>query len=155
MSRLCCALDGVHMVLKTMTPKTDFSERVCVNLAAFVFRRVAHDLRHSKTLEPADWPKVTRFFANARLTIKVVAHTAHNPMLTEYLTRVNEALPKLHANVDSDEEFQAGLALALGSLCKVGDIIGEVDFAYLGEHSVARIGAIVEILKDCRDLNSI
>ena len=69
-------------------------------------------------------------------------------MLREYLSRVNEALPDLAHNVDSDEEFQAGLALALGSLCKIGHILGEVDFAYLGEHSVARIGAIVAILKD-------
>jgi hypothetical protein len=145
MAGLCCTLRGVHEVLKTMTPKTDFSERVCVNLASFVFKRVARDLRHAETIEVDDWPKVTRFFANVKLTVKVVAHTAHSPMLKEYLSRVNGALPELTSNVDNNEDLQVELALALRSLVQIGEILGEVDFSYMSEHS--RIGEIIAILK--------
>jgi len=146
MACLCCTVRDVHRVLKIMTPVTDFSERVCVNLLSFVFYRVGRDLRHAESIQLKDWPKVVRFFANLELTAKVVAHTAHNDVFRKYLSLTSEALPKLAHTVDCDEDLEEQLELAMDSLAKIGQILGEVDFAYLDSESAAHIGDIVSIL---------
>ena len=152
MACLCCTLRDVHRVLKTMTPVTDFSERVCVNLVSFVFYRVGRDLRHAESIQLDDWPKVVRFFANLDLTAKVVAHTAHSDVFRKYLSLTSDALPKLAQTVDCEEDLQAQLELALNSLAKIGWIIGEVDFTYLDRESVSQIRDIVTILKNAEPM---
>jgi hypothetical protein len=135
-----------------MTPVTDFSERVCVNLLSFVFYRVGRDLRHAESIQLEDWPKVVRFFANLELTAKVVAHTAHNDVFRKYLSLTSEALPKLAHSVDCDEDLEEQLELAMLSLANIGRIIGEVDFAYLDSESATHIGEIVLILKNAEPM---
>jgi hypothetical protein len=135
-----------------MTPVTDFSERVCVNLLSFVFYRVGRDLRHAEGIRLEDWPKVVRFFANLELTAKVVAHTAHNDVFRKYLSLTSEALPKLAHSVDCDEDLEEQLELAMLSLANIGRIIGEVDFAYLDSESATHIGEIVLILKNAEPM---
>ena len=152
MACLCCTVRDVHRVLKNMTPVTDFSERVCVNLLSFVFYRVGRDLRHAESIQLEDWPKVVRFFANLELTAKVVAHTAHNDVFRKYLSLTSEALPKLAHTVDCDEDLEEQLELAMLSLANIGRIIGEVDFAYLDSESATHIGEIVLILKNAEPM---
>ena len=152
MACLCCTVRDVHRVLKNMTPVTDFSERVCVNLLSFVFYRVGRDLRHAESIQLEDWPKVVRFFANLELTAKVVAHTAHNDVFRKYLSLTSEALPKLAHSVDCDEDLEEQLELAMLSLANIGRIIGEVDFAYLDSESATHIGEIVLILKNAEPM---
>ena len=152
MACLCCTVRDVHRVLKNMTPVTDFSERVCVNLLSFVFYRVGRDLRHAESIQLEDWPKVVRFFANLELTAKVVAHTAHNDVFRKYLSLTSEALPKLAHTVDCEDDLEEQLELATSSLAKIGRIIGEVDFAYLDSESATHIGEIVLILKNAEPM---
>jgi hypothetical protein len=150
MSVLHC--EDVHRVLKNMTPVTDFSERVCVNLLSFVFYRVGRDIRHAEGIRLEDWPKVVRFFANLELTAKVVAHTAHNDVFRKYLSLTSEALPKLAHSVDCEDDLEEQLELAMLSLANIGRIIGEVDFAYLDSESATHIGEIVLILKNAEPM---
>ena len=152
MACLCCTVRDVHRVLKNMTPVTDFSERVCVNLLSFVFYRVGRDLRHAEGIQLEDWPKVVRFFANLELTAKVVAHTAHNDVFRKYLSLTSEALPKLAHSVDCEDDLEEQLELAMLSLANIGRIIGEVDFAYLDSESATHIGEIVSILKNAEPM---
>jgi hypothetical protein len=152
MACLCCTVRDVHRVLKNMTPVTDFSERVCVNLLSFVFYRVGRDLRHAESIQLEDWPKVVRFFANLELTAKVVAHTAHNDVFRKYLSLTSEALPKLAHSVDCEDDLEEQLELAMLSLANIGRIIGEVDFAYLDSESATHIGEIVLILKNAEPM---
>lgn len=152
MACLCCTVRDVHRVLKNMTPVTDFSERVCVNLLSFVFYRVGRDLRHAESIQLEDWPKVVRFFANLELTAKVVAHTAHNDVFRKYLSLTSEALPKLAHTVDCEDDLEEQLELATSSLANIGRIIGEVDFAYLDSESATHIGEIVLILKNAEPM---
>jgi hypothetical protein len=152
MACLCCTVRDVHRVLKNMTPVTDFSERVCVNLLSFVFYRVGRDLRHAESIQLEDWPKVVRFFANLELTAKVVAHTAHNDVFRKYLSLTSEALPKLAHSVDCEDDLEEQLELAMLSLANIGRIIGEVDFAYLDSESATHIGEIVSILKNAEPM---
>ena len=135
-----------------MTPVTDFSERVCVNLLSFVFYRVGRDIRHAESIQLEDWPKVVRFFANLELTAKVVAHTAHNDVFRKYLSLTSEALPKLAHSVDCEDDLEEQLELAMLSLANIGRIIGEVDFAYLDSESATHIGEIVLILKNAEPM---
>jgi len=144
---MCCVVRDVHNVVRSIKPNADFTERIAVNLVAFVFRRVARDIRNTEKLKLCDWPKVARLFSNLKLSTKVVTHTAHDPNAKAYLSRVQCALVDLPIMVDTEEAFQTELALALGSLARVGRIMGEVDFAYLGVDSAAKVGKIVEILK--------
>ena len=152
MACLCCTVRDVHRVLKNMTPVTDFSERVCVNLLSFVFYRVGRDIRHAESIQLEDWPKVVRFFANLELTAKVVAHTAHNDVFRKYLSLTSEALPKLAHSVDCEDDLEEQLELAMLSLANIGRIIGEVDFAYLDSESATHIGEIVLILKNAEPM---
>jgi hypothetical protein len=152
MACLCCTVRDVHRVLKNMTPVTDFSERVCVNLLSFVVYRVGRDHRQAESIQLEDWPKVVRFFANLELTAKVVAHTAHNDVFRKYLSLTSEALPKLAHSVDCEDDLEEQLELAMLSLANIGRIIGEVDFAYLDSESATHIGEIVSILKNAEPM---
>jgi hypothetical protein len=152
MACLCCTVRDVQKKKKNMTPVTDFSERVCVNLLSFVFYRVGRDLRHAESIQLEDWPKVVRFFANLELTAKVVAHTAHNDVFRKYLSLTSEALPKLAHSVDCEDDLEEQLELAMLSLANIGRIIGEVDFAYLDSESATHIGEIVLILKNAEPM---